>query len=87
MNIIPINLNFQFDEGDETTPIIIVATDDVYVHICQVMNEIMETHSVLCESEDYGKLGRTPETLMNYYCSKVRTGWNWYPIAYTVDLN
>ena len=33
MNIIPINLNFQFDEGDETTPIIIVATDDVYVHI------------------------------------------------------
>ena len=87
MNIIPINLNFQFDEGDETTPIIIIATDDVYVHIGQVINEIMEAHSVLCKSEDYGTLGRTPETLMNYYCSEVRPGWSWYPVAYTVDLN
>jgi hypothetical protein len=87
MNIIPINLNFQFDEGNETTPIIIIATDEIDVNIGQIMNEIMETHSDLYKLEYYGELGCTPETLMNYYCLEVRPGWSWYPIEYTVDLN
>ena len=37
MNIIPINLNFQFDEGNETTPIIIIATDEIDVNIGQII--------------------------------------------------
>ena len=85
MHIIPINLNFKWDEGDEATPVLITVPSDMSV--LSVIAEIKACHDFLCfeDSEDrYGAFGRDAETLMNYVCEK--NHWEWHAVEDTIDL-
>lgn len=85
MHIIPINLNFKFDEGDETTPVLITVPSGTSIY--SVIAEIKNRHDHLCfdDPEDhYGAFGRDAETLMNYVCEK--NHWEYHVIDDAIDL-
>lgn len=91
MVIIPLEINFIWDEGPESTTVIIVSKTDMTV--TDAIGIIKAAHDTLCRQQSndeeslYGTLGRDAETLMNFICNEYHPDWSWYPVTDAIDLN
>lgn len=81
-----VRLYFFYDDEDEIDHFILMVKSGTSFD--EVEEELLKAHKYLCEEDEtdiYGRLGRTPCTLVDYVCKK--NGWQFHDLEYDIDLN
>lgn len=81
-----LRMNFFWDEEDDMKEFFIYVPNAVLID--DISKELINAHEYLVfkdETEIYGKIGRNPETLIDYVCKKNK--WKYEEFVYDIDLN
>lgn len=81
-----LRINFFWDDGDDMKEFVLTVPDNVNIE--EIEGVLFKTHNYLCmedETDIYGTMGRSPETLLEYMCQN--QGWSWEEFGFDIDLN
>ena len=79
-------INFFWDDGDDMQEFTLTVPENITA--AKIEEVLIREHTFLDmedETDLYGKIGRSPVTLLDYISNKY--GWKWEDFKYDIDLN